>query len=107
MNKIPKEIEDFLFDLGFEKCNLNNITFNYYRHKLYKGLSIQKDVMSLDSILYKEKINIDIEEWDKESILKAYSECVELHGLYRGKNSIRNELLDLLGIRDFLENLEV
>ena len=53
MNKISKEVRGFLFDLSFEKCNLNNISFNYYIHKFYKGLSIQKNTMILDScILY-------------------------------------------------------
>ena len=106
MNKISKEVEQFLFDLGFEKCNLNNISFNYYIHKFYKRLSIQRNTMILDSSLYKEKISVDIEEWNKESLLMAYSECIELHGMYRGENSIRHELLNVLGIKDLLEDME-
>lgn len=103
MSIVPKEIANFLNDLGFEKCNLNNISFNYYRHRIYKGLTIQRNRMLLDSPLYKEKINIEI-EWNKKSLLETYSECVELHGLYKGKNTVRYELIEALGINDLINN---
>lgn len=98
MNKISKELENFLFDLGFENKNTKDSNTIYYTHRIYGGLKIQGDKMIFDSSLYEEKIEVEIDEWNKTYLLQTYSECIELHGIYRGESALRYEVLNALKV---------